>query len=792
MVGMLRKIINKKSLLACSISVAALTLGACSSGGGGGNSGSSTPVSVFGEAAKGIVINGVVTVYPITGGDIDTNTVLGTGVTDSTGSYDSIELTNYSGGPVAVRITAASDGSTMMRCDLSAGCGTGIAFGDDFPLEDFELDAVLPEVTANTVSVAVTPLTTVASQLALANFAMGTETDILAAINNANTSVANRFGLSGSVTEFDVVDVTNPADVASAEQSSLQYNLYNAAIVQAILSDNSGVSIAQAVQAFANQYVDNGGLADTEIDGAPGITLEDVLLGASVVIDSVQMLLADAGLNVDLGSLETAIDTQAMIAGNGSTDPTDGTPDDSVDATELQLAKDAVSDVRTLVTSFDVTSFNTFADELSLAGDAISDGTLQSLEALSLASQAIARAVEFIELQQSTDSQYVDLITGITVAISEDTYTVDEDVVVLVDDFTEVSVPVSLEAVASNITLTETIGQTTNDGGAIDSMDTVDPSVSTSDSITTEVDVTLDVSGSAGVAGVVSVSITGGTANVALTITDTDAGLVSEDLGDGTTLSGAGLESQYEATNVGLSLDVEIAQLTLDNPVTFEGSISFDSNEITGSDSEFLGAIVDSSDSTGLAFITEFSESLAVGQVTLALSGEFANASGESLTASLTVNGDATGLLFSCVETESVDLATGVLTLSEDCLGETEDSFVDVTFGLGFVLDLDGVLSDVSVLLVGERTGLDTATTTAAISYDEVQLQFGLDLTTLTTAPSEITIVNQDDVEITLAEDLDGVISGSISLNGTVYGLIEENDNGLVTINYIDGVFESL
>ena len=281
-----------------------------------------TALTVSGVAAKGLVNGGVVNIHPIINGVLSTSPTQ-SGQTDENGAY-SITINDYDGNPFVVRITTTAE--TTMRCDLAGGCGDGVDFGADISLDDtdFSLDAVVPTITDPTTNVNLTTLTNVAAGVALSALDSGTATDITQAINNANTAVANRFGLTGNVTNLPVVDITNPASLATADQSAIQYNLYNASLVESIMSENNLSSIGTAVNEFTQQWLSQGGIADTAAPGSIGVTLADVLSSANQVISEIEN--RDTGNTLNLDQLQNTINQNQQQAQNGSTTPTGGTP----------------------------------------------------------------------------------------------------------------------------------------------------------------------------------------------------------------------------------------------------------------------------------------------------------------------------------------------------------------------------------------------------------------------------------------------------------------------------------
>ena len=287
-----------------------------------------TALTVSGTAAKGLISGGVVSIHPIIDGVLS-NTPIASSTTDANGDY-SATINNYDGNPFIVRVTTTA--TTTMRCDLPEGCGDGSAFGDDVTLNDssFNLDAVVPPIptTQTNTSVNLSVLTTTASEVALNTLNSSPSTDISTLINNANTAVANRFGLTGNVTQLPVVDLTNPASLVGVAQDVIQYNLLSVGVVETQLSGNNASTIAQALSNFATQFSTQGGIADTETAASSNVTLTEILSAANQVADSVRNAISNAGGSTEnLEQLQSTLNQAQQQAQNGSTTPTGGTPD---------------------------------------------------------------------------------------------------------------------------------------------------------------------------------------------------------------------------------------------------------------------------------------------------------------------------------------------------------------------------------------------------------------------------------------------------------------------------------
>ncbi|PCK02942.1 MAG: hypothetical protein COA42_21780, partial [Alteromonadaceae bacterium] len=266
------------------------------------------PLNVSGTAAKGLVLGGVVTIHPVVNGVVDTGLVLGSGTTDANGRY-SVTISDYDGGPFFVVISAAADGTTSMRCDLADGCGDGSQFGGSLALSpgNFELQAIVSPTLEDDVLVNISLLTgTVAAVAvnALQNSGGTSTAAVTEAVANANAEVAGRFGVanSGDLTELPIIDLTNPSDFLFVSDNDVAYNLLNAAVVEALMADDDTLTVDIAVQRFYEQYVNNGGLADTEVVDSTAVTLAEILTEASDLIDVIELEAQDVNLN--LGALE--------------------------------------------------------------------------------------------------------------------------------------------------------------------------------------------------------------------------------------------------------------------------------------------------------------------------------------------------------------------------------------------------------------------------------------------------------------------------------------------------------
>ncbi|MBL4867602.1 MAG: hypothetical protein JKY67_14645, partial [Pseudomonadales bacterium] len=234
--------------------------------------------AISGAAIKGVIRNGLVSVYAISDGVL--GTVLGSGSTDTNGDYRVYIEASYDG-PIQIVITPKTDSDSEMVCDAADGCGSYdasspldlnanglIDFGEAFILSNnFELSAVVPASNHSEVTVNITSITHMAARYA-AGLSNGLHSD---GIDAANSQIARLFNLSGDLLSLSPTDLTNPSARANANQNDLIYSLIAAAIASLADSDTLIDQINQLAQNFADhngQLIMNG--SDTEI------TLEDL------------------------------------------------------------------------------------------------------------------------------------------------------------------------------------------------------------------------------------------------------------------------------------------------------------------------------------------------------------------------------------------------------------------------------------------------------------------------------------------------------------------------------------
>lgn len=234
---------------ALTAGAACLLMSACGGGHGGGAAPTPTPsATVTGTAAKGLLLNAIVSFYPVTNGVAGSTAIASVRTDSKLGSFSSKVS---SSGPVVVIVT--TDSATQMLDEVS-----GVAITAPSGLA---LHSVFDSLT-NLQPIAVTPLTELAYDIAKASSGGLTTANIDA----ANNAVGEAFLAGASVLYTAPIDLKNYQKATVAEQSQAK------------------LLAALAVAASAGTATDAGGTACTGaypanlvclIDGLPALLTVD-------------------------------------------------------------------------------------------------------------------------------------------------------------------------------------------------------------------------------------------------------------------------------------------------------------------------------------------------------------------------------------------------------------------------------------------------------------------------------------------------------------------------------------
>lgn len=356
----------KNEFVLTSVLVLSLGLAGCDSGGSSDKKDNKSEdqtadAVVSGAAAKGIVKAGIVTAEELNAAG-DVIATIGNAITDADGTYSLTLEGNYTGGPIQISITA--DSNTQTKCDVPAGCGGSIVFGDFYTPSALTMVALLPDAqSGETLSVSITPFTHMAAARARAAATLDAT-----AIANANSEVSNLLG-GIDILNTPPIDITDSSAVDGAV-SAVQVTyaaLASALSNQGFVQPSGQPDLNAAIELLASSFV-SGVIEADDVDGDDGaqISLQEIVSAAEETFEQ-------AGIDDLTGKI---IGLQSAInfaeAGDGTIDPQ---PSSTAADSDLAQVKAMVSDVRTWATviSNEVSaSGSTFDHQVGLAAEVVS------------------------------------------------------------------------------------------------------------------------------------------------------------------------------------------------------------------------------------------------------------------------------------------------------------------------------------------------------------------------------------------------------------------------------------
>ncbi|MBL4584086.1 MAG: hypothetical protein JKX83_05665 [Pseudomonadales bacterium] len=782
---------NKNLQWAAVLSLS-IALTAC---GGGSSSGTSTSTSVSGTASKGIIIGGTVNAYPLVNG-VTGAEVLGTAVTDEEGKYSLDLPSDYDGSPIVVIVTPAADGTTLMRCDIPSGCGTGTAFGSDYTLVagGFSMSAILPEATAGqTVTVNPTPLTDIAAHVALdalAGVIEPTEFMIEQAISDANTATADRFGITGDLNGQPVIDVTDPVAVAAASTDAIIYNSLAAAIVEATQDDDAALNIEEALEKFVEDYVENGGISGNT--STPGTTsLSEILVAAQEVLVKVSEL--EGGDELDLTAVTTELTTSTSMVDTEEADVVDsGTPSDTAADAEIAQVKAMVANLRDIgaSVSIDLTnSINAFSVEVALSSFVLEQSSTDAMNALSEAGAAVVEAMYVYSTDPTLTTHTAK--NGLEVSLSNITGTE-----------TETGLSLSGTIAVAGVVNDNTVDMTFTLGvsGSVAETGTwapdyPSPALGETDSGSASSDISAEFSFS--ISGMVTnqsveLNIVEGAVVINATIDETETWTHSNTDGvvnvDEDELFHATLDFSFdlEVSLVGQTSGFVLSVLPTE-PFSFVGKLALSVEGVEVSEEETFD-VVQNSSTDEYSEVETWDSTTTFDTLNVSFSGTFAQGS-QSFAAAFALSAAGNGVSFQEMgswaggwsSTEGWQQSeTG---LSSDT--ETTTKYADIGISLSFEAVLTGFEDSVAVTFGASRSGIAEGNVSLDLAWDGNRLNFDA---TGGEAGGNATVSNQDGVSMVITVNAEDVLSGTLSKGDTEYASI--NEQGV--IRYVDGVIESL
>lgn len=764
------------------LSIAFLT--ACG-GSGGGSPPAPDPdpapetAVISGTAIKGIIKFGIVKIYGVTNGVKDATPLI-EGTTDANGDY-SLTVEDYSG-PVVIEITA--DANSMMKCDVLAGC-EGTAFGLDIPLtSNFSLKALVPSVSANqTISTNVSALTTLAAALAEDSGSIS-ETSV----NQANSQVASLFNITGKLTQIAAVDITDVDKVASASNDALGAAILNAALLSAALADaTEGSTVSDVLQTISLNFVANGGqITQNESTNSSAVSLSEIYSSALAFISSPTLS------NMALGSFESTTKLLKSRADNATPDSlTVAAPGDPANEDSAQAAKDMVGAVRAfgLASTYTGSGEATFLNSLDIAADLVSSDDIVTVLA-GIAEVSAALEAAYIANMEAIDAGLAPLSAfsygdesefaiPVTITTGSDSFTYSIVLTVPADVTQSVAIDIDIAAVL-----------------ALDASETVN---------VTETSETGSFAGSVGFDLSGSISST----NIAMTI---NSGTIAGDLTSNWTYDESSEpytedEQQTDTLDlVDIDFNITLAQLTGTMPISFTGALALEITDVTAAYSYNFSQCDANDGPVGTTFCTGSEESEAEEQtfdkLDFMLSGLFSK-DAESVKASVTLLIDPDPSVHSYYSSWYSnwinyfvdDLSTDAYanTYESGLLGETEENFVGVQFGIALDFDLSANSAITGLMFAASRTGLTAGEASLDIKVGANRLDIDV---VVDSDDAELTVTDQNGNTLTISETcIEDVctFSGIVMINGEqVATLTQDEDNDVTVITYADGSFEVL
>jgi hypothetical protein len=255
-----------------TLAAAALILAACSSSDSSPPAAAAPPaappapatIAVSGSVVDGPVAGATISAYAVTAAGVPGTTALATATTSATGSY-------------TLNLPAGTTGAILLT-------STGGTFVDDVTGQTVNaptLNAIIPDVSGmTTVAAQLTPLTTIAAQIALAtSSASNSFSSVSSAIDMA---LGAALGGQSDILGTPLVDVSTAGCATAASQASLDASLVLAGINQLAASNNvSTVDLVAAVVADVQ--------SDNVFDGtANGVALTVPLAGGAVMLCTIE------------------------------------------------------------------------------------------------------------------------------------------------------------------------------------------------------------------------------------------------------------------------------------------------------------------------------------------------------------------------------------------------------------------------------------------------------------------------------------------------------------------------
>lgn len=812
----MKRYLNLNRAGAALLVAASLTLAACGGGSGGGGGGSKKdPTSPSVEAAAtGVASKGILKSAAVKAIELDPNgrelRVLGKATTKDDGRYSlTIEPSaGYQGGPVLFELTATED--TRMVCDVPAGCGD-VPFGGDVSLDDdFKLQAIVPSVeSGKTISVQITPFTTMAARRALADDA-GVSTK---SVNDANSAVSQILGVSVLTTE--PADLTKPDN--NVRDDAKIYGAFLAG-VGTMAMESSGVRLSDFIDQLATTFEDGS------FDPDDPVSIDELVTKVEKATQS-DKLFPEGAPALVTQSVATLKDNVK----EGSYKPK---PSEHANEPALAKAKALVADARTLATSVAELEepLDAFKGNLEAAEQVFNNDSKALLETVALAVDTVLAAVDEGELKANSSAKlplYGD-VGQVTANLTEDAHGTRLDIGPLdLDSGTNIDLNLAL---GTSLKLSEVLGEkqfavreaslslqgfTGNDQIQL-SLDNVELRVALRQNVKFD-PATADF--------VEDAQLQTGSLRGKLTLTHAQNNVSFTGSAEARFVELEAKAAAPRRTNHGSMKYLHVAG-TLSSPNgSFDASVTFDlDNAATFDTLAFLDhqswVWVDRTVAGDVLGVKKFAADEGIDNLSWANYISWANYNGDETYivddsfVSKTFPGDVLGVEnyirehyehYNALEDFYGDIQFSYLGYYYETSTDKSTFWFDIDLGsfenaerfakgkltLALDLDLKGHPATKAIMTVN-RSGFDSGDATVTFERPgskwtvSAKKDDGKDV-------SSVDVTNPDGVKMTLTrQEESGDVSGAITVDGKKVGDVETASNGLILLRWIDGTFETL
>jgi hypothetical protein len=321
---------------------------------GSDNPGDESAFTVKGRAYAGVVDHGIITVHPITDEGWSFAESVASTSTDASGDFSLSVAKQYLGLPVVLRIRL--DEGDLMKCVLTSGCPGQVGFGESFEVGPggLQLFLAIPELLPGQ-SYSITPFSHIAFKAVEKDVGgargNGNSLYLIQArnyISRANTRVASRFGLIADLPTLSQIDITDATEIQGKKSSVIRDSIIGNALLQGAGAVYSNLSIIEALDSLATQYVDVG---------LPGVVTRNKVVSQALLLQVAIDMLADIQRNKGWDLSQTVSGIQAELDLVSLEEPNQyshGVESKTHLATSIERGVELVSDVRRVANSVDL------------------------------------------------------------------------------------------------------------------------------------------------------------------------------------------------------------------------------------------------------------------------------------------------------------------------------------------------------------------------------------------------------------------------------------------------------